>query len=637
MAMKHNEAIDACDWLRRDYEGGGLIEKNKQYEQTYQLNSPPKLGDEVSRGRTIYYPVPRISEFVSGLTAQVLGYQTFPVLTPQSDDLTPTEADRLEAAVSLMLAEVNEGQGITARAYRGFLRRSHVVYQAIQGNPTDRVPFRVDLPRLNTVFFERFPGGRPAMVSRQYQMLARDLGSKYSNKRGEHDGANQLASWDSAGKRMRYRAVSGEYSRDDSMTGSAMVPHAEKVEVKELYDGEWCYHFVKGLGYGRSSAYAGYQQDWQEVLRYKETTAGVPFWVQPSNPQDDELWSEDWRPIAWPLYTRVMQIERIETIRASRAEQVQSHIITRLPPDQQAAVEKLKMGGYTPVLHGGVNFIPMAADEVYFWEQQPDADLAIRSQSLKEEMERFIASYQFPATDETIKGANVGTAQIGMQVVHQQESALLINHTRGMAAMAQMMTHALSGDYLRPERELYAKDETHYGRQGAKKVEAGKSVSLPASLMKKVKVYGPEANTRIEVVTRSETESELAQREASVWNNVQRRVQTMDEFIAIRNPDVAGQHKALAKDGMRRDLAAAYDQFVPVVAKQRLLEGWGIDIDAVMRPPDVPPGQAAAPTGAAPMGEAGGGGGTTVLQAAPPTGGADISSAGGAMAPGAMA
>ncbi len=613
-SLSTDEILKACQWLEDDFKQGSLGNENENNEKLYQLNHVPSISDELSRGRTIVYPVPRFSEWVTNVTNQVISYPTFPVLTPLGG-FSEAEADKLEASVALGLAEVNDGQMLAKKAYRGFLKDTHVIYQCIPGNPEDSWPFGVVLPPLSTCFFERFDGGRPPQMARSYDMLVSAAERKYSGLKGEHDGTQQKAMYDPKAGFMRYTPLSSELQHENKDGVGERSGLGDIVHIREFYDDEYCYH-VMFNGEGKE----------QTILKQKTVVGGTPFFVVPSSPQGAKAWREDWRPIGWSLYTRILQIERIETIRATRAEHVQDHIITRLPPDQQEAVAKLKTGGYTPVLHGGVNFIPLAAEEVMFWSQMPDADLEKRSVQLKEEMERFIASWSYPASEQTISQANVGTAQIGMQVVHQQESGLLSNHTRGMAAMAEMMVCALAGPMRKDGRELYAKDEVAYGRGGGSRVDPGKSVKLSAELMDKVKVYGANANIRVEVVTRAESESELEQREAGVWNNVQRKSQTMDEYIAVRNPNVTAQYEKLAKDEIRKGLGQVYDLAIPVVAKKRNLERWGMDIDLLLmeQPGMVPPSpdQAQGAPG-------GGGGGATVLQAAPPTGGNDVSSFGG--------
>jgi hypothetical protein len=617
-AMNTTQVLAACKWLEEDFKRSSLGDENEQNEKIYQLNHVPQLSDELSRGRTIVYPVPRMSEWVTNVINQVISYSTFPVLTPMGG-FSPTDADKLEASIALGLAEVNEGQQLAKAAYRGFLKDTHVVYQCVTGNPEDAWPFSVDLPKFSTCFFERFGGGRPKALARSYDMLVSAAEKKYSGLKGEHDGSMQKASYDEKSGFMRYTPLSGEMKHDNKDGIGEMTDIGRIVHIEEYYDEEYCYHCCKGKDGAEQTLY-----------RAKTVVGGVPFFVVPSSPQGAQKWREDWRPIGWSLYTRILQIERIETIRATRAEHVQDHIIARLPPDQQEAVQKLRAGGYTPVLHGGVNFLPLAAEEVVMWSQVPDADLEKRSIELKEEMERFIASWSYPATENTISQANVGTAQIGMQVVHQQESGLLSCHTRGMAAMAEMMACGLAGAMLKDGRELYAKDEVAYGRNGGNRVVPGKSVALSAELAKKIVVYGKDRNVRIEVVTRSETESELQQREAGVWNNIQRGSQAFDEYIAVRNPNVTAQHDVLAKDSIRKSLGAVYGPAIPQIAAKRNLERWGVDLDRIIA--DAAMQQQGAIAGQS-LGAAGGsspGGGTTVMQAAPPTGGGDVSSFGGA-------
>ncbi len=547
---------------------------------------------------------------------QVLGYATFPVLTGLGDDMSLAEVDKLEAMTGLILAEWNDGQKLTKEEYRNYLLRTHCIYQLVPGDMNDIYPASIHLPQLMTTYFERFKGGRPALVTRSYKILVRDAEKRYSGKKGEHDGALKSATYDKDAKVMRFNAVSGEFPANQE--ASTVLPTSragftDLLDVREYHDEEYSCHLIRGKD----------DSEWQEVLKQKSVTGGTPFWIQPSAPQEAIQWREDWRPIGWSLYTRILQIERIETIRATRAENVQDHIIARMPPDQAEAVAKLRAGGYTPTLHGGVNFIPLPAEEVQFWSQMPDPDLKERSNELKAELEAAIASWLYPATEQTISQANVGTAQIGMQVVHQQESGLLGNRTIALAECAKMMLHMMSDEYL-SNRDFWAKTETLYGKLGAKKLEPGQGLHVPAELLKKLKVYGQDANVRVEVVTRSETESELEQREAGVWNNVQRGSQTFDEFIAVRNPDVTGQLEALADDAVRRALATQYDAAIPVIAAKRNLEEWGVDIDRLMQPamPGAVPGQPQ-------QGQPGqGGGGTTVTQGMPATGGTDVGSAG---------
>lgn len=604
------EIEEAAEYLESDYRAGGLIKKNREYAEIYQLREAPNLSDELSRGRTVTNPSVRLGEWVGNVINQVLPYSTFPLATAIGTGLTPTEVDKLQAMVALMLAEANTGQALIRRAYRGFLRRSHVVYQNVPGNMDDPMPFKINLPLIDTVFFERFDGGRPAMASRRYKVLVKDAEKRYSNRKGETDLSGKAVTWD--GKMMR---VSGEIPAVGTRQPMSQGNTTRLLEVREFYDDEYCSHLVRG---------DNMSGDWQEVYRYKTPYGGTPFFVVPSWPQEDELWEEDWRPIGWPGFSRVKQINRIEAIRATRAEHVQEHIIARLPPDQQEAVDKLMKGGYAPVLHGGVNFMPMAADEIVQWTQIPDADLVERAREHEEKLERWIASWLLPSSAEVVRDANVGTYQLGAKAVHAQESGLLSCHTQGMAAMAEMMLCAMADKYA-ADRQMYASDTTAYGRMGASKVEPGNAITVSAETLKKVKIYGPDANLRVEVVTRSETESELEQREAAVWNNVQRGSQTFDEFIAVRNPDVAGQHEALTKDGVRRSLAAVYDKAIPQIAAKRNLERYGVDVDRLMQQnvmqQPMPPQQA--------------GGSNVMVQGVPPTEGADVSSAGGTMMAGA--
>lgn len=623
-AWKTEEVREACDWLEKDFSAGGLLSADNLYRELFQASEvPDQLSDELTRGKVTTAPEMRLAEWAEAVVNQVISYATFPVLTSLSDRLTPSEEDTLEAAVAMMLAEVNLGQELTKEAYRGFLKRSHVVYQLVPGALNDKVPFSVRLPNIRTCFFERFKGGRPAMLSRKYDVLVRDAEKTYSGRKGEHDGAGKKLAWDATANAPKWEAVSGEGAPGLDRT-AALQGRSPKlgdlVHVREFYDGDYCYHLLQGLQQGAKE---------EEVLRYRTNTGGVPFAVVPSSVQENGggLWAQDWRPRGWPGYTRVLQLNRIETIRATRSEHVQDHIIARLPPDQQDAIEKLKQGGYAPVLHGGVNFIPLAAEEVMQWTQLPDADLKERATEKREQLERWIASWLFPATEQTIASANVGTAQIGMQVVHQQESGLIGNHNWGLTLMTEMMLDALSDAY-KSDREIYAKDEVAYGRFGAKKVEPGKAIKLSAELLGKVVVYGQDANIRVEVITRSETESELEQREAGVWNNVQRGSQTFDEFIAVRSPNVEAAHERLAEDGIRRGLAQVYDAAIPRIAAEVNRLRWGVDVNRLMSPPAGPQPIQGAPASGNPGGQ------TTVAQGAPATGGVDVSSRGGPMGAG---
>lgn len=610
MPKTREEIIEAVDWLTNDFRAGGLLAENTDYERTYQLNDTHKFADELTRGRTIIFPVPRMSEWVNNVVNQTISYATFPVLTSLGG-LTPSEADKLEAAVALGMAEMNVGQHLTKEAYAGFLKQTHVISQVVPGAMNDPWPFSIALRDIATCFFERFKGGRPPMIARQYRMLIREAEKAYSNKRGQHDGAGKAATFD--GKRMKFTELSGQYATTNPQPGmTGKDKFAKMVEVREFHDDEYSCHLIRGVD--DSSG------EWQEVYLEKTPFGGTPFMVVPSNPQGATSWAADWRPIGWSLYTHKRQIERMESEQQTRGEQAQQHFIARLPPEQLEAAQKLRDSGYAITFHTGPNAIPIAADEIVQLETMTNEGLETRIVRHSADMERYIASWLYPATEQTISQANVGTAQIGMQVVHQQESGLLSNYVQLLGGSVEQIVHAMSGPYA-GDRKLYAKDETTYGRLGAKKVAAGDAINLDAALLKKVKVYGSDANVRVEVVTRSETESELEQREAGVWNNVQRGSQVFDEFIAVRNPNVAGQHEALAKDGVRKSLAAVYDAAIPVIAAKRNLQRWGVDLDRLMMGGMQQPGVGAPP-----------GGGTTVLQGAPNTGGVDVGSMGAAPA-----
>lgn len=615
MPKTHAEVIEAVSWLENDYRAGGLIAENTANERTYQLNDVHKFNDDLTRGTTIIFPVPRMSEWVRNVVNQVLPYQTFPVVTPLGGGLTPSEADKLEAAVALILAEILEGGTLTSEAYRAFMRNSHVIYQVVPGKMEDSIPASVVLPDIKTCFFERFKGGRPPMLARSYKLLVREAEARYSGKKGEHDGNGKQATWDKATGRMRYGALSVEMpaNGEGGTWPTAKAGLGELLEVKEFYDDDYSCHLIKGSN----------DSDWQEVLRQPSVTNGVPFFIVPSNPEGGGTWVEDWRPIGWPLYTHKKQIERMESEQQTRGEQAQQHFIARMPPADVEAAQKLRDGGYAITFNSGPNAVPIAAEEIVQLETMSNEGLETRIVRHSQDMERWIASWLLPASEEVIKSANVGSYQIGAKAVHAQESGLLSNHTRGLAGAVEMIVHMMANKYL-GNREIYAKDETTYGRMGAHKVEPGKAISLSAELLKKVKVYGPDANVRVEVVTRSETESELEQREAGVWANVQRGSQTFDEFIAVRNPDVTGQHEALAKDAVRKALATVYDAAQMPIAAKRNLERFGIDVDRLMQTAMAPPVTEGAPAGTGRQG-----------QPMPVTGGADISSFGGAQPAGA--
>lgn len=616
------EVMDGCSWLRKDYEAGGLLAKNVWYDEVYHLNIVHKVSDEASRGFVVTNPTPRLSEWVNGVVSQTLVYPTFPVLTSVGSSLTPSEADKLEASAALMLSEWNRGQMLTDEAYRGFLKQTHVVYQLVPGAPSARIPFDLTLPAIDTVFFERFKGGHPAYVAREYEMLAKDFVAKYSNKKGKHEGARQMVRYDAKTKQVSWEKVSGEYREGTNATMTGFEGYADKIKVREFDDGEAFYHYCC-----TASDWDDQNAVQQEVYREDSPYGGTSFVVIPSSSQGAMRWDEEWRPIGWPGYTRVNQIDRIEQQRGTLSEQSQEHVFMRMDPADQDAVEKLRSGGYSVVLHGGANMIPVAAQEIVPWKHITDEDLAKRAQEKNDQLERWIQSWQFPATQETTAQANVGTAQLTMQAVHQQETQLLTRHTRGLGLIIEMAVHALSGPSYIADRELYAASEAAYGPLGAKKVQPGSSITLGADTLKKVKVYGPDANIRVDVVTRSETEAEQTQRLNDAWNNKQRHVGTLDAVIQVINPDVTGQYKLLAEDEIDEELGQTFDSGMPRVAAARLRLKWGLDVSSLLAPTGPEP----------PLPGAGGAGGGAQPRPMPESGGIDVTSAGGAMHAGAVA
>jgi hypothetical protein len=627
VARSREEIIEACDWLERDYGSGLLQEANYAYQLVYHLNDVPNISPELTRGRTVTNPTPRLSEWIDALSNQLISYQSFPVATAKGEGLTPTEVDKLEAMLAVILTKCRKGNSLDASAYRAFGLKTHVIYQLVCGSADDQVPFDIRLPNINTCFFERFEGGVPEMMARRYDVLVKDAVARYSGKKNTPGGAKKKLTYDKATKRLGWDeigddAISGEYYMG-STPMTSQEGFAERLHVREFHDQSGSYHVI-------TSGEWDDKQAQQEVVYEAPniTGAATPFAVIPSSIQEHDMWAEDWKPKGWPGYSRVLQINRIETIRATRAEHVQDHIIQRLDPNQADAINKLKQAGFAPVLHGGVNFLPIPADEIIQWTTIPDADLLERSKEKKDELERWVSSFLLPATEQTISQSNVGSMQIGLTVIHQNEAGFITGHARGMGHMAEMIVNGLAGAYLGDRSYANPTSEPiPYGPKGAKNLEPGKAISVSAATMKKVQVFGNDANILVEFVTRSETESELEQREAGVWNDYQRGIATLDDVIAVRFPDVTGQHKKMADDGVKKALGQTYDQAIPLVAAARNRLRFGVDVSSLLpgaAPP--PPGPGSAP-----------GGGTTVTQAAPSTGGMDVSSGGGPAPAGAMA
>lgn len=589
------EVIQAVEWAKREYMQGGLDAENERYEELYQLYEvPQRVSDELTRGKIITDPDTTLSQFVTNVVNQVVQYSTYPILTRQGDTMTRSEADQLEAGLAVWLSDIDNGLELRAEAYRGLLKDSHVIYQLIPGDYNDRFPFKVSLPRIDTTFFPRFRGGRPLIVGRDYEMLARDAEVSYSGRKGDHSGAGLKATWSKERQQMHYspwEPVSGEYGdrARGQMTGTA--DYAELVRCRELYDGENCYHVIQGKGPGAKE---------QVVYQYPELTGGTPFEVVPGNPQGAQQWYRDWRPIAWPGYTLVRQLNRINMGRAIRSEQAQDHILMRLPPGDAEAVKVLKEHGVGLTLHPGVNFLPIPAEDVIPWTRMPDEDAVARAAEKREELRNWVSSWAFPATEQVMKDANVGNLQLGLSVVHSQEAGLVKGHNKGLAAMARMMLTTMAQNYP-GDRTVYATDQMAYGRNGTKKLDAGASVTLKAQTMTKLQVYGQDYNVRVEVVTRQETEPELQAREASVRMNVQYGSQTFDDLLAVRNPDVTDAHARLLEDKLRKELADTFDAAIAPAAAEANRLRYGTDVTQFLAGAGGAPGGAAqATTGPAP-------------------------------------
>ncbi len=604
MALTASETIDAVKWLEQDGFNAGLRDKNQNtYRAIRQLVDVPNLSSEVTRGDVVSTPSPFISDLTSAVISQVAGYSTYPSATAMADALTPTEADRIEQMIALLLAEANEGMALLNPLYDDLLNRSHAVIQLVCQPAGARSPFRVKMPQADTVYFHQPDDTyRPPIVGRKYKMLVREAETTFSSAKG-----GQLA-FDDKTNHLHLEELSAERRTDSPSAFVSKAPMALECTVYEYHDRDYSYTTIK---------IDGTQQKPGNEVRLEPVkcmTYGPPFICVPGNPQRDNDPAMDWRPIFWPAYTLTRQINRGMTNRVTRSERIMPHLFALI---QQQVDDDTFQKTFAPLAtDAGITLGPtltnIRADKLEMWNPTIDPDIREQIAELRAERDQYRASWLFPVTPQTVSQANVGTSQIAWQVVHQRESELIGPSTRALAELARMMVNAL-GQY-KDAYTFNARSQVEYGQGG--KIEAGTAVSVTPELLKKVKVYGPDYNLAISVTTRSETEAELEQREAAVWANVQRNMATGDDYIAVRHTNVTTYREALAEDSVRKSLAPQWDTVIPTVAADMALEDLGY------RLPIGGPGTAPAP-GGAPQGQRG--------QAMPQVEGATVSSTGGAM------
>ncbi len=532
-AMTQAEIIDCSRWLENESLTTALRDVNNKYRGLYQLTEVPRLAQELTRGKMVVQPSSFMHKLSSAIIAQVTGYSTFPVFTATGGGIT----------------DWNEGQKLFRRVYRGLLNQTHIVLELKTGSPDEMMPCQLEAPRINTVFFNDFDApGRPAVASRRFRMLIPDAVQAYSGKKGDHDGAGQALVL--AGGKVSYQALSGERSVTEGWSNySNGAGQAQQVEIVRVWRDGMVYDTLINLTGAKEQ---------KVVFQAKTVTDGVPLVVVPCTVLDSDDPAENWRAGLWPAYMDTLQINRMRDIQATISERVMPHVFARMTPETQKLT---RADGLAPLTQasepGGPSVHRIYADDLVMYERTADPMMETREQRVINERDAYAQSWQLTVTPEMVEHGTRGANELHTQAVHQRETELLLPAAYGLAEGLRMAFCALANMDYENGYSIAAKDAVEYG--DSRRIDKGTTVSLKRQTLRKLQVYGPKSNINIRVVTRSETEQELAAREQCVATNVARHVSAFPELIAVRYANVKKQQRVLAKDAAHQQLGAKYD------------------------------------------------------------------------------
>lgn len=603
MADEASDVISYISWLENESGYQDLKAAQKRYREIYQLTDDPELPDEITRGTSVLDNSPFIGELSDQIVAQVLGYSVFSTAQPLNG-LSEAKADTIEQWLAIWMARRNPGDALRAKAYRQCLNNTHLVFLLDCGGADEDDPWDVRLPLLDTCFFEPqdAPWFRPPVLGRRSKLLMREVSEKYSDLKGDHDGAGDRLFFDSKGK-PAYQAMSAELPDDSfSLKSSPKDYYGKEVELYQLWDDENEIHVIKGIGAKKGT-------EGTVVFKTKNYTGGVPAIVVPSLLTGDKETKKNYRPGLWSGYQYTAQLNRLRAVRATKAERSVPHVFRLLPPELTDAVKKAlseQLTNPSALQAGSANIIDLTATDVKFWTPLEDKDAELREARKVQERDAYAASWRLPTSPDVVQQGTVGVYQMAAQAVHARETPLLkAAWDFPMAKMGEMALHSLS--HYEREYSFTAESTLAYG--DGKELAKGKSVTLGTDT--KIVVYGGERNVSVQVTTLSQTEAEkrLAIQEAVYDESV--GIGTRDQTLAIKYSNVTDQHSKQAKD-------LGFKKYAPIIEQQaqamltdylRLTGGAYFLLQALAPAPVSPQPTDMAGGGPRPVPDTGGGGG----------------------------